>query len=256
MISESITRESIIEMPSVGIAGATNAGKSTLLNTLLGKQRSIVSDRKKTTRDILTGTLSLKNSQCVIFDCAGLIAQPADIIDELAQTAAVEALKNSTLVLFCVDLSKDDVTQDDQIFGLIKAKTILGVAAKSDTVTPDELTGKLRLLNDTFSIPFTPVSAKENINIESLTEQIDTQLIASADIPHGTSVVALNTRHKALVTDTVKTIEQAVEQLQRQNDEIAAMMLRTAYDQLGSVEQQPVDEKILDHIFSNFCIGK
>jgi tRNA modification GTPase len=106
LLAGSISYESIIDLPSVGIAGAPNAGKSSLVNRLLGTERSIVSDIHKTTRDVLTDILELKHCNCVLFDCAGLLSEPGDIIDELSQQATVETLQNSTIVIFCIDTSK------------------------------------------------------------------------------------------------------------------------------------------------------
>ncbi|MHC4556856.1 MAG: GTPase, partial [Planctomycetota bacterium] len=112
LLSGSITYESVIDLPAVGIAGAPNAGKSSLLNKLLGTERSIVSHEHKTTRDVLTGVCTFSHFTCVLFDCAGLLQKPEDILDELAQQAAVEALRNSDVVIFCTDVSKTEWLQD------------------------------------------------------------------------------------------------------------------------------------------------
>ncbi|MHC4338430.1 MAG: GTPase, partial [Planctomycetota bacterium] len=100
LLAGSISYEAVIDLPAVGIAGAPNAGKSSLLNKLLGKERSIVTDVSKTTRDVLTGLLTLRHCRCVLFDCAGLMESPSNILDELAQQAAIEALQNSSVVIF------------------------------------------------------------------------------------------------------------------------------------------------------------
>ncbi|HEC04175.1 MAG TPA: GTP-binding protein, partial [Phycisphaerales bacterium] len=119
LLAGSISCESLVDLPAVGIAGAPNAGKSSLLNKLLGKKRSIVSSQHKTTRDVLTGLWTLPHCQCVLFDCAGLLADTDNILDELAQGAAIEALRNSDVVIFCADLSKADWDEDIAIRELI-----------------------------------------------------------------------------------------------------------------------------------------
>jgi len=83
LLTDSIRCEQVIDLPSVGIAGAVNAGKSSLLNALLGSDRSIVSQRPKTTRDVLTGILEMSHCHCVLFDCAGLLLDATDVIEQL-----------------------------------------------------------------------------------------------------------------------------------------------------------------------------
>ena len=106
----SIRYEEMIDLPSVGLTGASNAGKSSLLNALLRQERSIVSDQRATTRDVLCGVLELEKCRCTLFDCAGLKHAETDsgLLDELAAQAAVEAINAANMVLLCVDLAKDD----------------------------------------------------------------------------------------------------------------------------------------------------
>ena len=78
LLAGSIRYETLMDLPAVGIAGAPNAGKSSLLNALLGWERSIVSPQPKTTRDVLSGVLTTDRFQCVLFDCAGLVLEPDD----------------------------------------------------------------------------------------------------------------------------------------------------------------------------------
>lgn len=183
LLSGSIRYESLIDLPAVGIAGAPNAGKSSLLNTLLGKERSIVSHKRKTTRDVLTAICTLAHCRCVLFDCAGLVLCPdpireptgkvsngADnVLDELAQQAAIEALRNSAVVVFCVDISKDPrpKTQDarckSQDFGLwteeiglwslvwsLGSVGLIPVATKCDLLSEQVLSNRLAELNELF----------------------------------------------------------------------------------------------------------
>ena len=128
LLAGSIRSESTLDLPAVGIAGAPNAGKSTLLNKLLGRHRSIVSHQRKTTRDVLTGEFELPGCRCILFDCAGLITHadtersdgPASetVIDELSQQAAIEAIKNAAVILFCIDISKPDWAEDLAVWRL------------------------------------------------------------------------------------------------------------------------------------------
>ena len=128
MLAGSIRFESVIDLPAAAIAGAPNAGKSSLVNKLLGAERSIVSHEYKTTRDVLTGLLNLEHCNCVLFDCAGLLTNPENILDQLAQQAAIEAIRNSAVVVFCVDISKERWSEDFQIRRLLNPKILIPLA--------------------------------------------------------------------------------------------------------------------------------
>jgi tRNA modification GTPase len=203
LLSGSIRYESLIDLPAVGIAGAPNAGKSSLLNTLLGKERSIVSHKRKTTRDVLTAICTLAHCRCVLFDCAGLLLCPdpirdptgkisngADnVLDELAQQAAIEALRNSAVVVFCVDISKDprpktqDARCNSQDFGLwaeeiglwslvwsLGSVGLIPVATKCDLVSEQVLSNRLAELNELFGPAAKSTPANRFSSIDNKTE--------------------------------------------------------------------------------------
>jgi len=270
LLSESRRLASVVDLPSVGIAGATNAGKSSLLNRLLGTERSIVSHERKTTRDVLAGELTLRHSRCVLFDCAGLLMQTEGVLDQLAQQAAFEALRNSTLVVFCSDISKENWAEETAVLRFIEPKSIVPIATKSDLVsqsargclTADDLASRLRKLNELFGVEFLPTSAKSGAGMEKLRDTIDREIIAQTtgsveDLSR--CEFALTARHRQAVTESIESIDLALEELKAGRDEIAAMMLRAAYQAISSIEQSTasgIDEQILENIFSRFCIGK
>ncbi|MCP4259708.1 MAG: GTP-binding protein [Planctomycetes bacterium] len=271
LLSGSIRYETMIDLPAVGIAGAPNAGKSSLLNKLLGKERSIVSHRRKTTRDVLSAPYSLAHCRCVLFDCAGLIIQPEDILDELAQNAAVEAMLNSALVVFCIDISKADFSEDISIREYIKPQILIPVATKCDLLSEEVLSKRLGEVNELFCVKLLAISSKSGAGLEVLREKIDEKLIElepgfsaskTSDAPLSESVqssVALTARHKQAVTEAIENVGESIVELKADNSEIAAMMLRTAYQavsNIGSAGGGHIDEQILEQIFSRFCIGK
>ncbi len=324
LLADSIHYESVVDLPAVGIAGSPGAGKSSLLNKLLAKPRSIVapspelppsrerhsrsggvtwsvgdSGRRKTTRDILTDILVLTNCRCVIFDCAGLLEGPDNILDKLAHQAAVEALEKASAVVFCVDISKTDFSEDIAIRKLIKddpqdtgqVTRIIPVATKSDLLSKDALVEHLAELNKLFAADFLPTSAKTRAGMERLREAIDGKIIElalgsdmrgtssegrpsfarraySAEAASaakagsglreggGTSLIALTARHRQAVAEAVKNISESIEEIKAGNDEVAAMLLRSAYQAASNIQQQHIDEQILEQIFSRFCIGK
>ena len=258
LLSGSIRYESVIDLPAVGIAGAPNAGKSSLLNKLLGKKRSIVSHRHKTTRDVLTGVCTLSHCRCVLFDCAGLLIEAEDILDELAQQAAIEALRNSTVVIFCVDISKTDWSEDEAIRRLIEPKILVPVATKCDSPSEKILPDRLTALNESFNSDFLPTSVKSGDGIELLRQAIDGKLTEKFDVPRA-APVALTARHRKAVTEAINHVSESIGELNAGNDEVAAMMLRAAYQAVSDIEQPAtthIDEQILGQIFSRFCIGK
>jgi len=263
LLAGSISCESMLDLPSVGITGAPNAGKSSLLNKLAGYERSIVSSQRKTTRDVLTGEISLKHCRCVLFDCAGLTAAAENILDELTQQAAIEALRNSSVVLFCLDLSKEDWSEDVLINDLIKSQVLLPVATKSDLLSEEMLADRLAELHKLFTLDFLPISIVTGAGLEQLQDIIDKKLIelvlgvsSGGEVAELASAVALTTRHRQAVTEAIENVSESISELKIGNDEITAMMLRTAYQSICDIEQHHLDDEILQRIFSRFCIGK
>jgi len=258
LLSGSIRYESVIDLPAVGIAGAPNAGKSSLLNKLLGKERSIVSHRHKTTRDVLTGICTLPHCKCVLFDCAGLLMEAEDILDELAQQTAIEALRNSNVVIFCADISKTEWSEDTAIRKLIEPKNFVPVATKCDLIPVQSPANRLAILKETFGADFLPTSSQSGAGIETLRQTIDGKLTDKYDVPK-TGSIALTARHRKAVTEAIGQISESADELNAGNDEVAAMMLRAAYQAVSNIEQPGaahIEEQILGQIFSRFCVGK
>jgi tRNA modification GTPase len=251
----SVRCETTLDLPAVGIAGSPNAGKSTLLNKLLGRKRSIVSNTHKTTRDVLTGELTIHNCRCILFDCAGLITKPENILDELAQQAAIEALRNATVVVFCVDIAKQDWSEDFAVWELITTKQSIPIATKCDLLTKESLDEKITQLNSLFGLNFLPISAHTGLNLDNLTSQVAGSVIVATS-GHCKEGIALTTRHRQAITTAIADLEKAVDELKSDNDEVAAMMLRSACSRLNQIDRHNLDEQVLDRIFSRFCIGK
>lgn len=302
LLAGSIRYETLMDLPAVGIAGAPNAGKSSLLNALLGWERSIVSPQARTTRDVLTGVMTAtvgwavptdspcvamktvgtahptcepsgRLFQCVLFDCAGLIPSPEDILDELAQQAAVAALQRCEAVLFCVDSAKADWTEDLAIRTLIQPKRVIHVATKSDLIG-NAASGRAQGLNAAFGAEFLSVSATERTGLPELVTAIEQAVCSrrgdacvartgkttprgvTTSAESGDSAVALTARHRQAVTDAVESVRQAIAEVKQGRDEVAAMMIRAACESISGLSRQHLDEQVLDRIFSRFCVGK
>jgi tRNA modification GTPase len=256
LVSGGISYEVISDLPSVGIAGAVNAGKSSLLNALLERDRSIVSSQQKTTRDILTGILELEHNRCVLFDCAGLLSQTQGQIDELAQSAAVEALNTAEVVIFCVDIIKDDHSEDADIRKLINADRMITVATKTDLLDEKQSKEQLKKLKKKFESDFIAISSRNNEGLIAVKEMIDKNLAISSSAESRNAGVLLTARHKQAVNHAVDNISQAIGEIRQGNAEVASIMIRAAWQDLSKMETAHIDEKILDNIFSQFCVGK
>ncbi len=259
LLDTAIRYERMIDLPCAGIAGAVNAGKSTLVNALLGRGRSMVSGRRATTRDVLAEILSLEGLDCVLFDCAGLAEGPCpeDPLDELAQQAARSALAGADAVLFCVDLSKDNLSEDQAIYSLLAHQRPLAVAAQCDRVETAAEAGRLRRLRQAFGCEFLPVSAHTGRGLTSLKTALRDTLAGSEPNTEGADQrIAINRRHRQILTDAAAELAEAEAEIRQRNEEIAAMMLRAAWTRLGGIEREDVAETVLDQIFSRFCVGK
>jgi tRNA modification GTPase len=303
LLAGSIRYETLMDLPAIGIAGAPNAGKSSLLNALLGWERSLVSDQPKTTRDVLSGVLTTDRFQCVLFDCAGLIVKPADTLDELAQRAAVEALQRCAAVLFCIEATKPDITEDTAARALIEPKSMIHVATKSDLLSPEECSRRISELAELFHAEFLPVSSETSYGLADLLGAVERSILrgpapTGRPAPPGRlttdgnhretrrvgcahhclseyagrgghsppdelshlksefSTVALTARHRQAVTEAKEQIAQAMVEVHRGAEEVAVLMIRAACQALAQIERQPIDEQVLDRIFSRFCIGK
>jgi len=265
LLAGSIRYETLVDLPAVGIAGAPNAGKSSLLNALLGWERSIVSEQPKTTRDVLSGVLTTDRFQCVLFDCAGLLPATHDLqslspVDELAQQAAIEALRSCHTVLFCVDLAKPDWSEDIAIRAMIEPRDMICVATKSDLLRDAELLQRIEAMAEMFNAGFLPISAKVSRGLDSLLGAIETSLVPRSrlhkHVEGNASGAAVTARHRQAITDAIESLRQAIDEIKRGNDEIAVMMIRAACQSISQIEQQHIDEQVLDRIFSRFCVGK
>jgi tRNA modification GTPase len=258
ILDSSIRYEGLIDIPAVGLAGAANAGKSSLMNALTGRERSIISDESGTTRDVLTEVLEMDKSRCAIFDCAGLgdYRGSKEVLDQLGQEAAIEALNAADLVLFCADISKDDYLEDISILKQIAPKELMLVLTKCDRLDAKAVAEKTAELEKLFNTSAIITSVSDRNTITNLLEMVEAFLIKQIAGTEAADRIGINERHRKAVSEAIENILLGADEVLIGNDEVASMFLRTGYDVLAGIEREDVDEAILDRIFSSFCIGK
>jgi tRNA modification GTPase len=260
LLDGSVRCERLIDLDAVGLAGAPNAGKSSLLNALLGRPRSLVSPAEATTRDVLTGVLSLARLDCVLFDCAGLLTgEPAALspVDALSHQASLTALNRAAVVVFCVDLGKRDIRSDVALRDHIVGPRVLFAATQADAVAENDRPARLARLQEAFGEPFWVTSARDGTGVAAFKDRLEETLAAlrAGDRDHEDRLT-LNQRHEQRLRQAVKVLGESADEIEADSAEIAAMLLRQAYDLLGTLEHEHLSETVLASIFSRFCVGK
>lgn len=230
----------------VVIAGQPNVGKSTLMNCLLGKARSIVTHLPGTTRDTIEETLVLGGIAIRLIDTAGL-RNTSCLVERQGVTRATDSIQQADLVLYLVDASPSVIPVDQ---------------ATLDTLDPQQtiiVQNKCDLINDAPSFPdkryrTVACSATQQIGIETLRHVLRTTLGQLDTPPHA----VISERHYALLHDAHGRIGEA-SRIAAEDESLlvpAVDLLRNALDMLGTITGRTYTAELLDTIFSRFCIGK
>jgi tRNA modification GTPase len=234
----------------VAIVGAPNTGKSTLLNTLLGEDRAIVSSIAGTTRDVIEETLNIEGIQFRLIDTAG-IREGAEEIEALGIERSKEKIQLSKLVLCMADSSITSSIEEvmdwaAEIKRMYPDKKVLVLANKTDI---SSVTVK------TFHEPIIFISAKEGIGIELLKEKLVQSVIGDFDVSNDT--IVSNARHYDALVKTAESLEKALYDLDNKiTADFIAMDIRQAMYDLGTITGDISTDDLLGNIFSKFCIGK
>ena len=233
------------------IVGKPNAGKSSLLNVLLGEERAIVTDIAGTTRDVLEEQMSLSGISLNIIDTAG-IRSTEDVVEKIGVKKAKTYAQDADLIIYVVDSSTGLDENDEEIMEMIQGRKAIVLLNKMDLdcVTTEEDIKKY------LDKPVLPVSAKEEQGIDRL-EQTVKDMFYDGSISFNDEIYITNMRQKAALKEALDSLEQVSVSIQNQMPEdFFSIDLMNAYEELGSITGESVGEDLVNEIFSKFCMGK
>ena len=235
------------------ILGKPNAGKSSLLNVLSGRERAIVTEIEGTTRDVLEEQIYLNGLNLNMIDTAG-IRQTEDVVEKIGVEKAREYAESADLIIYVADASRKLDENDREIAQIIAGKKVVVLLNKSDlepVLTREEL---CIFLEDEF--PVIEVSAKEEKGIRELEQQLKTMFL-SGDLSFNDEVMITNMRQKSALQDAYMSLRKVQESIEDQMPEdFYSIDLMDAYEALGSITGETIGEDLVNEIFSKFCMGK
>ena len=251
LLSTSDNGKILKEGISTVIVGKPNAGKSSLLNTLLGEERAIVTDIAGTTRDVLEEQINLNGIILNIIDTAG-IRDTDDIVEKIGVDKAKKYVKDADLIIYVVDSSTPLDENDFEIMELLRDKTAVVLMNKSDlqpVTTAEEV--KSHLDKTVISI-----SAKEQVGIDTLEETIK-ELFFHGEVTFNDEVYITNIRHKTALQEALNSLHLVVQSIRDgMPEDFYSIDLMNAYEELGSIVGEAVEDDLVNEIFGKFCMGK
>ena len=235
------------------IIGKPNVGKSTLLNSLLKEERAIVTHIPGTTRDIIEEVINVRGIPLVLVDTAG-IRETEDLVENIGVEKSKEIIEKSDLILFVLDASRELEKDDHQIIELIKENNKKAIILLNKI----DLSRKITRENiDFFDGEILEISAKEETGIEEMEERIYNYILEEDVEDSSEKLVITNIRHKSALEKTKEAVENIFETIDSEMPmDLISVDLKEALDSLSEITGEISSEDILDHVFSNFCVGK
>ena len=233
------------------IVGKPNAGKSSLMNVLVGSNRAIVTDMAGTTRDILEEEIQLKGLNLNIVDTAG-IRKTDDPVEKIGVERAKKAMLDADLILYLVDSSADLDENDEEIISFLQDQNAIILLNKADL--PSALT--VEKMQERLQKPTVSISAREETGMDELSDLIE-HMFLSGEISFNDQVYLTNMRHQAAMEQVQSSLMKVKECISLgMPEDFFSIDLMDAYEALGSIIGESVGEDLVNEIFSKFCMGK
>ena len=233
------------------ILGKPNAGKSSLLNFLVGEDRAIVTEIEGTTRDILEEYISLNGITLRVIDTAG-IRETEDIVEKIGVGKAKQMAEDADLILYVVDSSRPLDDNDEDIIELLSGRKSIVIYNKTDL----EPVVNMAKLQERTGNPVIPVSIVEEKGIRRLEEEIK-NMFFKGELSFNDEVYITNARHKAALEEAKESLKLVKNSIDMgMAEDFFSIDLMNAYESLGRIVGESVGEDLVNEIFSKFCTGK
>ena len=234
------------------IVGKPNVGKSSLLNSILGENRAIVTDIPGTTRDVIEEFVNIKGIPLKIVDTAG-IRETEDVVEKIGVEKSRESFNTADLIIMVLDSSSKLNEDDIELLEKLENKKTIVLLNKTDLNQQIEV-DKLKQYVDSDSI--IKISALQNEGIEQLYEKIES-MVYKGSVKNTSNLMITNSRHKDALCKAYESINDAIIAIEQNMPyDFIEVDFKNIWDYLGYINGDTIKEDLLDTIFSNFCIGK
>lgn len=234
------------------IVGKPNVGKSSLLNSLAGEDRAIVTDVAGTTRDVIEEYINLDSIPLLLTDTAG-IRETEDVVERIGVEKSRRSIEDADLVIVMLDGSEPPDEADMEVLAAARGKKRIILINKSD-LGENFCFDAIRAESE--GSPVIKISAKTREGLDALSERIR-EMYSLGELTGGDGAVITNMRHKSALSDASAALARVVEAIDAgMPSDIVSIDINIAIDSLGEITGETVSEDIVNTIFHEFCVGK